>query len=399
MKRIIFPILILPALLSAQPTLERTVIATAGEQHSSGTSFTFGEGVPLIGQSSSAQLTATFQQGAAVMDSVWPGDANDDFVADNVDLLAIGLAYGASGPTRTNASNAWQAQAAPAWLQGLPSGVNYQHPDCNGDGLINDDDTLAISLNYGLIHQKNGEKDSAGVPFLLTFDADTLQAGQTVTMTITLGTDSLPVENGYGLAFRLELDTTLVLVEETKVLFEDSWLGDAQQDLLTLRQAFTVDDRIHLAMTRRDHVAQNGYGPVASVIIMIDDLSGKTSISETLLASIVDPVLISADGSDIPVTASGDEIVITDESTRIPDQFAKEIRLYPNPTSGRAELDLSWIGAKQVRILDLHGRLVQTLVPTSPVVPLDLSQMPVGTYLVEAHTDKGIWREKVTRQF
>ena len=43
---------------------------------------------------------------------VWPGDADNDGVANNQDLLAIGLAYGNSGPIRSNASLNWNPQPA-----------------------------------------------------------------------------------------------------------------------------------------------------------------------------------------------------------------------------------------------------------------------------------------------
>src|SRR6185295_12937804 len=66
-------------------------------------------------------------------DSVWPGDANYDGVANNLDLLPIGVAYGSTGTVRPGASNNWVGQAANDWGISLASGTDYKHIDCNGD--------------------------------------------------------------------------------------------------------------------------------------------------------------------------------------------------------------------------------------------------------------------------
>ncbi|MEL7192773.1 MAG: hypothetical protein AAFO96_10070, partial [Bacteroidota bacterium] len=101
--------------LSAQLVVQRQVFSPTGNQVDSGgirLFQTFGE--PVIGLSTGSlnvEGIPGFQQPIPVPVSnisiVWPGDANSDLVADNVDLLAIGLYYGSTGPTRTNASNNW----------------------------------------------------------------------------------------------------------------------------------------------------------------------------------------------------------------------------------------------------------------------------------------------------
>lgn len=388
---------ILPILGISQPELERSAIAAGGLSGTGGTTFTIGEAIATIGQSGNTQVIASFQQGSAQPDSVWPGDANDDLVANNVDLLAVGLAYGNNGPARIAGSNAWQAQAAAPWLQGLPGGVNFHHPDCNGDGLINDDDTLAINLNYGLIHFKTETEDSLGIPLALSFVSDTVNTGQTVQLDILLGTDSIPAHSAYGLAFQLELDTALILVQATEIDYGNSWMGQKSSNMLTLEQAFTVDDRIHLALTRKDHQGQNGFGMVASVIIMIDDLSGKTTITEPLKARIVNPVLIDQHGTEIPVSLSADSLIVRGQSVSLPPELAAEIRLYPNPTQGRAELDLSSLNASEVTIRDIHGRLLKKYSHQQQVYQIDLSDMAAGSYLIEVQTSQGSWRSTLLK--
>lgn len=387
----------LPVMGIAQPELERSVVGAGGFTGSGGTTFTIGEAMSTVGQSGSTQVVATFQQGSAQPDSVWPGDANDDLVANNVDLLAVGLAYGNNGPARIAASNAWQAQAAAPWIQGLPNGVNFHHPDCNGDGLINDDDTLAINLNYGLIHLKTETADSLGIPLAVSFVNDTVNAGQTVQLDILLGTDSLPIQNAYGLAFQLELDTALILAQATEIDYTNSWLGQKNSNMLTLEQAFTIDDRIHLALTRKDHQGQNGFGMVASVIIMIDDLSGKTSVTEPLKARIANPVLIDQYGIEIPLLLTADSLIVQGQSVDLPPELATAIRLYPNPTNGRVELDLNTLMGTEVILRDIQGKILSRTVSTQHLYQLDLGEFATGTYLLEVFTDQGRWRSTLLK--
>lgn len=43
--------------------------------------------------------------------NVWPGDCDYDLNANNVDLISLGIAYGATGATRPGASNNWTAHS------------------------------------------------------------------------------------------------------------------------------------------------------------------------------------------------------------------------------------------------------------------------------------------------
>ena len=59
-------------------------------------------------------------------DSVWPGDANDDGIANNYDVLTLGLGFTALGPPRQTTSTAWQPHLSYQWNDTLPNGQNYQ---------------------------------------------------------------------------------------------------------------------------------------------------------------------------------------------------------------------------------------------------------------------------------
>ncbi|MDQ3051585.1 MAG: hypothetical protein M3Q95_11915, partial [Bacteroidota bacterium] len=76
---------------------------------------------------------------------VWPGDANYDLTVNNFDVLNVGLGYNAAGPVRPGATNNWVAQPASDWAFQFANGANLKNADCNGDGIISNVDTVAIS--------------------------------------------------------------------------------------------------------------------------------------------------------------------------------------------------------------------------------------------------------------
>ena len=139
--------------------------------------------------------------------SVWLGDANDDNIANNLDLLPIGLHHSATGTTRANASINWNCQPSQDWgtgINGNPN-VDIKHVDCDGNGTINDADTNAIILNWSQTHLKSGGQTSSnGV--VIYVDTATTNPGDTVSLPIILGS-SLQPGTGYGIAFTVTYDT------------------------------------------------------------------------------------------------------------------------------------------------------------------------------------------------
>jgi hypothetical protein len=122
-------------------------------------------------------------------DSVWPGDANADGVADNFDVLALAVNFGDTGSARPVPSNAWAAQVGRNWNDSLVNGVNSKHSDCDGSGTINADDTLAVALNYGLMHTRSvpQEYQATWPDFSLHATPDSVGLNQVIHLKFCLG--------------------------------------------------------------------------------------------------------------------------------------------------------------------------------------------------------------------
>lgn len=77
---------------------------------------------------------------------VYPGDANNDGVVNEVDVLPLGVFWMMTGPDRAGGTE-WRIQPAEVWTE--PAAT---YADCNGDSTVNMQDLLVIAINWGSTH-------------------------------------------------------------------------------------------------------------------------------------------------------------------------------------------------------------------------------------------------------
>ena len=199
--------------------------------------------------------------GQCVEDCVWPGDLNANGIVNNMDLLAVGLAFLEEGPPRQDQSTDWSPKEAEDWPENYPvSGANLKHGDATGDGQIDDLDAFIISDNF--LETNDNFSGLLGNIFpgdqLRFIGGDEMAVpGDTFLIDIHLGSPENPVEGIYGLAFSVEIDPDQV--SDISVDFSDTWLGE-QEELLNTSKFFAGLDANYLAVTRLDHQPVSGGG-------------------------------------------------------------------------------------------------------------------------------------------
>src|SRR5690606_18470882 len=155
------------------------------------------------------------------IDCVWPGDANKDKTSNNVDVLYAGLAYGSTGAQRTiDTATNWAPKISSVLWQDInlidlnfASGVNYKHADCDGNGVIDENDLLPIERNYKQSYNKRQTPDCVNindVPLYFEILYDSIEVSSSVQIAIKLGTNSIPAIDAYGIAFTLHYDAHLI---------------------------------------------------------------------------------------------------------------------------------------------------------------------------------------------
>lgn len=326
---------------------------------------------------------------------VYPGDADYNGLANNNDLLAIGLGYGTTGTARAQQDINWYGHFATDWADTLSTGTNYKHIDCNGDGTINSDDTLAIIQNYGLTHAKNNESKPwrATDPALyVELVPDTTHAGDTMYAYLTLGDVNIPANNVYGIAFTLNYDINVVDSNKTKAVFGSSWLGNATDKISIAKDL--KQGELKCALTRIDHTTRSGNGQigVATFVITTDNINGKNFAYYNMHVWLSDVTMIDNLGNVIQVNEGQDSTNVEFEPTGIAELGLRnaDLKIQPNPANDVVQISVTeeLIGV-ELKLLDIEGRTLTTTTISTSSFKLQTSNWLNGIYLVQISNERG----------
>ena len=320
-------------------------------------------------------------------EAVWPGDTNSDNVANHIDLLNIGLAFGEQGPPRANIDNiSWEAQQSEDWADFfLDQDLNIKHADADGDGTINRADRAPIQENYGLTHGPlpvfaEVPTTDNDPPLYVDFESSTtpIPQGGTFQVPIVFGTETQVVEDIYGLAFSIIFDPEVINPESIEVVYPDSWFGETDKNLLTLDRTLEAGGRIDVALTRIDKENAGGFGPIASLIGAIDDIAGKYTE-----VGITEVVAITANEDRIPVNGIASKVEFTGKVK--PDvgyiDINASLNIFPNPTISEVIVTTKFnFPIEGIRVLDSYGN--PTGLQVSGQNRINLESLPAGIYML-----------------
>lgn len=335
--------------------------------------------------------------------NVWPGDANDDNIADNFDLLNIGLAFEKDGPARvenisTGTATLWEPQPALDWDFSFKNGVNAKHADCNGDGVINELDILVLEENYLLRHGDVVEKVfSDGTPndppLYVDFPAlADIEKGTPTEIPIIFGSNDIPAE-AYGLAFTLKYDPELITSGE--ISLTESWLGTPDVDLLTINKNFASDGLIEVALIRKGGNNPFGAGAIGNFIVIIDDIEGYSGDGTIEIQRVQ---AIDNEGNIIDVhTPKTTLFALTDTEEVFEEEDGTTI-LFPNPAEELISINTTL--EKSIDKIEIHtvsGRFVQTINPQL-MQNIDISTLSNGVYIVSINSGPNTIYRKLIKQ-
>ncbi|MEL6593833.1 MAG: T9SS type A sorting domain-containing protein, partial [Bacteroidota bacterium] len=350
-----------------------------------------------------SNVSSVYQFGSqtAPMDTVWPGDANDDLIANYLDFLDLGIAFGSSGPIRANATTNWQAEPVFSWSNTLPNGANYAHTDTDGSGTADFDDTLAIVLNYGLTHNKSsGTAQTGSTPLLILPDFSTYQPGDTVYAPIVLGLDTLIADSVYGLGFTISYDPLLVDSGSVQIDFGNSWLGIKNQDMISFARDDYNNGQIDIALSRNDQTERSGFGEIAHMrVVMIDDISGKDILRDTMRFEISGVRLIRKDDTPIPYDTEIATIEVTQEVTNLSNDLSSQWLVYPNPAQNELIIEARRSAKRQtnIRLYNLQGKLLIQQRLIGDQARLDLTALPNALYLLQITDEQDVYQQKIQK--
>ncbi len=111
---------------------------------------------------------------------------------------------------------------------------------------------------------------SGGLPVSFEYDTDTIIPGSTITIDVKVGSEEISLEDMYGLAMKLNMNSDLVNVEQTQLSIENSALGGSDEVI-----PFAVKDpetgALEFAITRNTGTGQPSNGTVIKILAVIED--------------------------------------------------------------------------------------------------------------------------------
>ncbi len=326
--------------------------------------------------------------------NVWPGDCDYDLQANNVDLLTLGIAYTATGTTRAGASNSWLAQPSADWTQSIPLGANYKHSDCNGDGLVDLNDTLAITLNYSSTHpfrlpgDNSNDFDLTSLPALTLVPVqDTVAPYSYVDVDVYIGSSALPIADLYGLAYTITYNSSLIQPNMSSMSFVNSWMGTRNTTMLALSHDDFNAGAMDVGMTRIDQTEISGNGYLGRFRVAVGGVSVPTTLELGLSATRASDV----NATNIPINSVGALVVIDPQLPAgiTSPENTTHINLFPNPATDELLIQTEVI-AEELVVIDAQGRVVYRSQPTGTQTKIDLQNFASGIYTVRATTPSGV---------
>lgn len=352
----------------------------------------------------------SFLNGQCTDDCVWPGDMNANGIANNLDFLSVGFSFEEMGPARINQSTMWEALDADDWVGTLPVlGANFKHSDANGDGIVDEMDRLAISINYNQTNDNFtgllGNNLLGDDLFAVLVDSITSPGGS-LFFDVHLGDATNIINEMYGIGFQIEMDTQYV--ENVIINYADSWLGQPDE-ILTYEKFSDEIDHQAVAITRFDGNAVDGFGKIAQVEIVITDvvLGLQTDTTACLPFEIKFKNVYGINNfeEDQMITSRGDSMTLkhpsqlTTSTQEVLVQKNPTLNIFPNPTSGIINIRTEDGFFSKINLYNQVGtNILQQKFPT-PVntTSLHLSDysLPKGMYFLEISNEHFITVQKV----
>jgi len=340
----------------------------------------------------------------------WPGDANaNDTVGFMDDVLNIVLALGFSGRERDTLSalpfpgTGLSSDVAIDWVSEFANGVNHKHADTDGNGIVEMNDIVPLTLSPWLFPFSIGpwHRHAASPSFtsvaVLTFRSQNqvVAPGDSIRYFILAGKDTARIDSLYGLAFELKFDPS-ALVTAAGVDYWDSDFGDPASDLRTLSFADSNqfnEQQLWSAVFRidRQNVYQL-YDTIGELVISIDSALQQPGYFHFSVEDIRATTY-----AEFPVqfTAEVDSIYIDPSLITVNEANYPDFEVFPNP----AEKSLHFKGMpfKQARlsIMTLDGKFVLEMEVNEVAGSIPLSKLDSGNYLLIIDGDYGVIYRKL----
>lgn len=330
---------------------------------------------------------------------IWPGDVNNNGIVNHLDLLYLGASYDLQGPERDMGSIAWGGQDVAQDWPIFGNGLDAAFADCDGNGFIDENDLQGIQVNYGLVHDTvfpdtfpmGNVFGNTGITFDTTGVMTQVVAGQTVVVPINLGSANGNIENFYGLAFRINVNTDFIKLSSLSFMIDNNWIDPNDNGLLSLQKRNFGDTTFDVALSRKNMGTTGGAGTIGYLTFIIED-NVPTFAPNTEVLSFDDTRILDNNLNEIYHVDEGS--LILDFTSPVQELPRSEFSIYPNPVNnGLCTIKglENYLDA-EVRLLDVTGREMKMNFVNGS---FSVNHLPTGVYFININTSTGRLTEKI----
>src|SRR6056297_458382 len=279
---------------------------------------------------------------------VWPGDTNDDTFVDETDVLPLTAYWASQGPEPVYSFRNWEERAVEAWIP-----IEATYADANGDGIVNQNDLLAIGLNFG--ESRSGTKQRSE-KVISSLTVPNLKAGEEFDMYLESDEDMLLS----GLSFRVAVNGIGESEWQLQSIDVGSWGEVWSDDNRLIEFIREQDSGVSAAIAHRGFTQpKTGKSLIKMTIRAVDDWSvspevvlERASVVSGREVYATEDIFLSFDDSD----------TIVEPGPTIPER-TELLANYPNPfnPSTTIQYRLSSDSNVKIDVFNSVGRKVATI--------------------------------------
>jgi Secretion system C-terminal sorting domain len=327
-------------------------------------------------------------------DCVFPGDVNYDHVADLMDVLVLGNVIGSSGPNRNNASLLWYGQECNNWSGSVLPGVNEKQADTDGNGLVDQNDTLAIYNNFGNVHARIGDISMGNASLRIVPVSSTVSGGSVAAFNVYYeGDGGIDLDSVHGLAFHLMWPTTgLSGPGLVNVDYANAWFAPSGDRMAFTKLGTNVAD---IALTRTNAIDTSGQGLVM-VLRFQTDASIPLGNVVSFAPMVLDAFGIGTDLIQRDVFANIQALNIIG-AVGVGNSIDSQVKVWPNPANREIRVRVEGSAAPlRLQLVNLLGQVVHDQpADEQHEFILPVAHLPAGNYFLQVQTEDGLVVRKV----
>ncbi|MBK8845390.1 MAG: hypothetical protein IPO27_02080 [Bacteroidetes bacterium] len=326
---------------------------------------------------------------ATINDTIWPGDADNNNIVDNYDLLPIIMHHDETGFIRTNQSISWQPLTPTFdWLGILQqNGKNRKHVDCNGNGVIDTNDAAAIKLNYNITGKTNYPllTDLTGPPSKINTTKLNYINGEYVDLLVTGGSSIKKVQGLKFIGAQLEIPSYLVEPGTFVATDSSNQLYNYLENYKMLN--YDTSYQVDFAQCIFDNIYLNqSYGELFRIKFKLNsnlpsNLSHTFSIKNYLAINNFDTAILM---NVIPLTLTFNSYLYVD--------FLEThgVSIYPIPAKDYVDIYSPNERINQLDLIDTKGNMIYTFMIGENNYRINLKSISNGNYYCNIYLNSNI---------